>query len=144
MNGSNPQPASTYWPLQMWADAVSNGADALARNRFAAAQLDLFRKRHDVILDEAKELFDRRCSRQLDTVQGAVALADELRKAGPGPEAFSAWVKWYSAAMDKFADEVKDQVRFASTTAKCCLDVMAAGVPPADGHQTENGYGKAA
>lgn len=136
MNGSSvatSQSTSTYWPLQMWADAVSNSAEALARNRFAAAQLDVFRTGHDTLLDEAKEFFDRRCTRQLDTVQGAVRLADELRKTGPGPQALSAWLNWYSSAMGNLADDAKDQMQLASATAKCCLELMSAGVMPANG-----------
>ncbi len=128
-----------YWPLQAWAEAFSKGALTLARSPAAAAQLDVLRTGHDALLDEAKEFFDRRCTRQLDTVEGAVKLAEELRTAGLGPQAMSAWLTWYISAMDNLANDAKDQMQLASKTAKCCFDVMSAGVVAGNGSQAKPG-----
>ncbi len=114
------------WPLQLWSQALSNPpwSNFAERNDPKAKSI---RTTQDELIDETRHLLDHWCDRQQNAVKDAWSLISDLQRADDGTAAMTAWFNWHRSAMERLAEDAREQIEFASKASECCNRLMSQG-----------------
>lgn len=124
--GAQGSEAASSWPPMMWPQMLAN----MPWSRFAASDATpatSIRTGQDELIDETRQLIDHWCDRRHETVKDAWNLMAELQQVSSGSPPMEAWLNWQRSAIERLAEDWREQIEFASRAFECCSGIASQG-----------------